>query len=161
MKKVQLLLTIILCACVAISARTEAAWQPAGTLSFDVTDGRSVITRDIGRNLLLRVVKDRSVSQEHYGWRVEVVRKPYRRDARNLIYHSRRTLGAHPSQVYAWHVDSGEFPNVRNLNVQGYPLTVRVELAQPVVAGTGADSGFVSGKIRITWGRKLAEADTH
>jgi hypothetical protein len=159
MKKVQLLLAIILCAAALAPARTNGAAAPGGTVSFDVTDGRSVITRDMGENLLLRVVKERSVSREHYGWRVEVVRrKPYRRDARNLLYHSRRTLGAHPSQVYAWHVASGEFPNERNLDVSGYPLTVRVELVQPSVEGLAADSGFVSGKIRITWGHKQAES---
>jgi hypothetical protein len=159
MKKVQLLLTIILCAGAVATAQTKGAVRPEGTLSFDVTDGRSVITRDMGGNLLLRVVKERSVSQEHYGWRVEVVRrKPYRRDARNLLYHSRRTLGAHPSQVYAWHVVAGEFPNERNLDVWGYPLIVRVELVQPSVEGTGADSRFVSGKLRITWGRKQRAA---
>ncbi|HYP53022.1 MAG TPA: hypothetical protein VEQ42_05750 [Pyrinomonadaceae bacterium] len=85
---------------------------------------------------------------------MEVVRVPYRRDSRNLLYHSRRTLGAHPSQVYAWHVASGEFPNERVLDVWGRPLSERVELIEPLTEGGGPDARFVSGEIRITWGRK-------
>lgn len=135
-------------------ARKAAAAQPGGTLTFDVTDRRGVITRDMGGRLLLRVVKEKSVSQEHYGWRVEVVRQPYRRSSRNLLYHSRRTLGAHPSQVYAWHVTSAEFPNERELDVWGYPVAVRVTLIDPAAEGRGADGRFVSGTIKITWGRK-------
>lgn len=154
MKKVLLLIAIVLCAGAVAFAQTAAAEQPVGMLTFDARDGRKVITRDIGRGLLLRVVKERSVSQEHYGWRVEVVRKLYRRSSRNLLYHSRRTLGAHPSQVYAWHVTSNEFPNERELDVLGYPVTVRVTLIDPVAEGDGSDSRFMSGTIKITWERK-------
>jgi hypothetical protein len=152
MKKVLLLLAIILCAGVAANAQRLAAGGRGGALSFDVTDARRVITRDMGGNLLLRAVKERSASQEHYGWRVEVVRKPYRRSSRNLLYHSRRTLGAHPSQVYAWHVTSGEFPNERKLDVWGYPVTVKLMLLNPGVEGAGPDAAFVSGTLNITWG---------
>ncbi|HEV7906351.1 MAG TPA: hypothetical protein VGO96_21095 [Pyrinomonadaceae bacterium] len=136
------------------TAQAGAAGQRGGILTFGVTDGRKVIERDMGGGLLLRVVKERSVSQEHYGWRVEVVRKPYRRSSRNLLYHSRRTLGAHPSQVYAWHVTSGEFPNERALEVWGYPVTVRVTLIDPTAEGAGADGRFLSGTLKITWERK-------
>ena len=83
-----------------------------------------------------------------------VVRQPDRRSSRNLLYHSRRTLGAHPSQVYAWHATSNEFPNKRALEVWGYPVTVRVTLINPVAEGAGPDGRFVSGMIRITWERK-------
>ena len=137
-----------------VSAQRAPAARPNGTLTFDVTDGRRVITRAMGGNLLLRVVKEKSVSQEHYGWRVEVVRQPYRRTSRNLLYHSRRTLGAHPSQVYAWHVATAEFPNERELDVWGYPITVRVTLIDPTVEGVGVDARFASGAIKITWGHK-------
>ncbi|HYG09652.1 MAG TPA: hypothetical protein VD835_06740 [Pyrinomonadaceae bacterium] len=154
MKKVLLLIAIVLCGGSIGFAQTVDGGQPGGGLAFDVTDGRKVITRDMGRGLLLRVVKERSVSQEHYGWRVEVVRKPYRSSSRNLLYHSRRTLGAHPSQIYAWHVTSGEFPNERALEVWGYPVTVRVTLINPVAEGAGPDGRFVSGTLKITWERK-------
>ena len=156
MKKVLLLSAIILCAAVVADAQRVAAGGRGGTLSFDVTDARSVITRDMGGNLLLRAVKEKSVSQEHYGWRVEVVRKPYRRSSRNLLYHSRRTLGAHPSQVYGWHVASGEFPNERELDVWGHPVTVKLTLLNPTVRGAGPDAAFVSGTLKITWGRRAA-----
>jgi hypothetical protein len=143
---------MILCAGIVASAQTTAATgRSRRMLTFDVTDGRKVITRDMGGGLLLRVVKERSVNQEHYGWRVEVVRKPYRRSSRNLLYHSRRTLGAHPSQVYAWHVTSNQFPNDRELDVLGRPIRVRVELINAVAEGDGPDSRFVSGEVRITW----------
>jgi hypothetical protein len=123
-------------------------------MSFRLTDKRRVITRDIGGGLLLRVVKERSTSQQDFGWRVEVVRKPYLRSSRNLLYHSRRTLGAHPSQVYAWHVTTGEFPNVRVLGVWGRPVNIRIELIDPVAEGVGPDGKFVSGEIRISWEEK-------
>ena len=151
MKKVLLLIAIVLCAGAAALAQTVNRGRPVSMLTFDVTDARRLITRDMGRGLLLRVVKERSVSQEHYGWRVEVVRKPYRQSSRNLVYHSRRTLGAHPSQVYAWHVTSGEFPNERALEVLGYPVTVRVTLINPTAEGAGPDGRFVSGTLKITW----------
>lgn len=154
MIKVRLLIVSILFMSTISAAQASAAGQRGGILIFGVTDGRKVITRDMGGGLLLRVVKERSVSQEHYGWRVEVVRKPYRRSSRNLLYHSRRTLGAHPSQVYAWHVTSAEFPPERALDVWGYPVTVRVTLINPAAEGAGEDGRFVSGTIRITWERK-------
>lgn len=148
------LVATLLLAAVAVSAQAAAGRETAGELTFGATDGREVITRDIGRGLLLRVVKESSVSRKHFGWRVGVVRRPHRRASRNLLYHSRRTLGAHPSQVYAWHVTSGQFPNVRELDVSGYPVTVQVELIDPAAEGDGPDSGFVSGEIRVRWGPK-------
>lgn len=138
----------------ASPAQKAAAARVDGALTFEVTDGRRIITREMGRNLLLRVVKEKSVGQEHYGWRVEVVRQPYRRSSRNLLYHSRRTLGAHPSQVYAWHVTNAEFPNERELDVWGYPVAVRVTLINPATEGEGTNGQFVSGTIKITWGRQ-------
>lgn len=132
----------------------EAGQRRGEMLSFDVTDSRKVLTRSIDKDLLLRVVKESSPGREHYGWRVEVVRKPYKRTARNLLYHSRRTLGAHPSHIFAWHVGDGTFPNERELAVSGYPLKVRIALIEPVVEGSETDKGFVSGTIEIKWERK-------
>ncbi|HLM56590.1 MAG TPA: hypothetical protein VK422_10795 [Pyrinomonadaceae bacterium] len=152
MRKAGLLLAIILSA-VAAQGQTGTKGKSAGELSFGVTDARRVITGEVAPGLRLRAVKERSATQEHFGWRVEVVRQPpYRKDARNLLYHGRRTLGAHPSQVYAWHVTSGQFPNVRELPVEGRALVVRVELIDPVAEGAGSDSRFVSGEIKISWG---------
>ena len=99
----------------------------------------------------MRVVKESSVSRKYFGWRVEVVRGTHRRASRNLLYHSPRTLGAHPPQMYAWHVTSGQFPNVRELDVTAYPVTIRVELIDPAAEGDGPDSRLVSGEIRVSW----------
>ena len=152
MRKAGVLLAIILSA-VAAQAQTGTKGKSAGELSFGVTDTRQRITGEVGPSLLLRAVKERSATQEHFGWRIEVVRRPpYRKETRNLLYHGRRTLGAHPSQVYAWHVTSGQFPNVRELPVEGRALVVRVELINPVAEGTGSDSRFISGEIKISWG---------
>lgn len=153
MRKAGVLLAIILSA-VAAHGQTGTRGKTRGELTFGLTDTRERVTREVGGGLLLRAVKERSATQEHFGWRVEVVRGPYRKDSRNLLYHSRRTLGAHPSQVYAWHVTTGEFPNVRELPVEGRALVVRVELINPVAEGTGSDSRFISGEIKISWGPK-------
>ncbi len=155
-RKLPFLLAIILCATADAPAQTTRRALPGSAIIFSVTDERKVIAREIGDQLLLRVVKERSATQEHFGWRVEVVRKPYRPSLRNLLYHSRRTLGAHPSQLYAWHIAAQHFPNERELEVWGRPLVVRVELLEPVVEGSDGESKFVSGKIRITWARKRA-----
>jgi hypothetical protein len=146
------IVSAILLAAVGAGAQGRAGMLE-GELSFGVTDGRKVIARDMGAGLLLRAVKERSVTREHFGWRLEVVRKPYRASSRNLLYRSRRTLGAHPSQVYAWHVTSGQFPNLRDLDVRGRPITVRVELVNPVAEGDGPDARFVSGELKIIWTR--------
>lgn len=144
----------LLCALLMLAPGAAAARQGVGELSFDVTDARPLFTREMGGGLLLRVSKESSVTQRDFGWRVEVVRGPYREGSPNLLYHSRRTLGAHPSQVYAWHVTTGQFPNVRELAVAGRPLAVRVELVNPVAEGRGPDSRFLSGGVRISWGPK-------
>lgn len=154
MRRAGVLLAIILSA-VAAQGQTGTKERSDGGLTFGVTDARRVITGEVGPGLLLRAVKERSATQEHFGWRIEVVRKPpYRKNTRNLLYHGRRTLGAHPSQVYAWHVTSGHFPNVRELAVEGRALVVRVELINPVAEGAGSDSRFTSGEIKISWGPK-------
>ena len=154
MRKAGVLIAIILSAAVAAEGQTDVKGRSNGGLTFGLTDARERITREVGPGLLLRAVKERSATQEHFGWRIEVVRKPYRRDSRNLLYHGRMTLGAHPSQVYAWHVTSGQFPNVRELPVEGRSVVVRVELINPVAEGTGSDSRFISGEIKIGWGPK-------
>src|ERR1700742_4608910 len=128
---------IILPIVILLLSANLPAQSTLNTLFFSLTDGRKVIVRSINRDLLLRVVKDSSVKQKDYGWMVQVVRKPYKNSSSNLLYHSRGTLGAHPSQVYAWHVSQKQFPNERALKVAGYPITVRIELLKPAVEGEG------------------------
>lgn len=122
-------------------------------VTLDVTDGRRLITRQLGRGLLLRVVKERSARHEHFGWRLEVVRAPYRRTSPNLLYQNRAGHGADPSQVYAWHVSDNHFPSERELKVRGQPYVVRVELSESRVEGSGPEARFVSGRLKVSWER--------
>jgi hypothetical protein len=131
----------------------EATQKHAGSLTFDVKDEREVITRTIDKDLVLRVERADSVAQKHFGWDIQVIRKPFNVNSSNLLYHSREWHGPYPSQVYAWHVAKKYFRNERELNVRGYPYEVKIILANPVVGGDG--SSFVSGKIKIIWKRKL------
>jgi hypothetical protein len=148
------LLAIILSA-LLFNGQSPVARQPPGNrFTLGVTDGRKVVSREIGRGLLLRLVKERSVEREHFGWRLEVVRKPYRRRSRNLLYQNRVGSGADPSQFYAWHVAEQHFPDERELKVKGYPYTVRVACMSCRVEGRGAEAGFISGEIEVSWERR-------
>lgn len=149
MKRILIFLVVLF----SFSSFTLAATEGDKTLSFPVTDQRKVITRSINPKLLLRVVKETGVNQKDLGWTVEVVRKPYRRSSRNLLY-QRKMAGEHPSQVFAWHVDEQVFPNERELDVKGHPVRIRIELINPEIEGDGPDRSFVSGEVKITWGRK-------
>jgi hypothetical protein len=101
----------------------------------------------------LRVVKDSSVKHKHFGWLVEVVRKPYKRNSPNLIYTNKPGVGADQSQVYAWHVAGGEFPNERQIKVRGFPYSVKISLIDTKTTGKGPGARFDSGTLRISWTR--------
>ena len=133
---------------------TSANAQSNNSLSVSVTDNRKIITRDINKNLLLRVVKDSSVKHKHFGWLIEVVRKPHRRNSPNLIYTTKTSGGADPSQVYAWHAAGGEFPNERQIKVRGYPYKVKISLVDGKTTGTGPNARFDSGTMRVAWIRQ-------
>lgn len=145
-------LAALLSACLCAPA---AGARPGreNAVALDVTDGRGLVTRPLGRGLLLRVVKERSARHEHFGWRLEVVRAPYGRTSPNLLYQNRAGHGADPSQVYAWHVSDRHFPDVRELKVRGQPYVVRVGLSDCRVEGSGPEARFVSGRLRISWER--------
>ena len=132
---------------------TASGQQRSNEIHLNVTDRRKVVSRSIGRGLLLKVVKERSERHEHFGWRLEVVRKPYRRASPNLLYRNKAGYGADQSQVYAWHLAERQFPNERELRVRGYPYTVRVVLADCTVEGSGDEARFISGELRISWER--------
>lgn len=131
-----------------------AEQKPGHTISLRVTEPRNVISRDIGDGLVLRLIKESSVNREHFGWRLEVARKPYRKNSSNLLYQNKAGRGADQSQVYAWHIAEQHFPNERALRVRGYPYTVRVVLVACQVEGRGPDAGFISGEMRISWERQ-------
>lgn len=125
------------------------------SLTFDLTDGRKVIRQNISKDLLLRVVKDSSVTQKDFGWLVEVVRRRTRgTNARNLIYTNKLGVGADPSQVMAWQIDDPVFPRNRRFQVRGFPFVVRISLIEPRATGKASDAKFVSGKLKISWTRR-------
>lgn len=128
--------------------------QLNNTIHLNVTDERKVISRHIGRGLLLRAVKESSAEHRHFGWRLEVVRKPYRRTAPNLLYQNKAGHGADQSQVYAWHLAEQHFPNERELRVKEYPYTVRVVLVDCTVEGRGPEARFISGQMKVSWERR-------
>jgi hypothetical protein len=128
----------------------EAKQKPANSFSFDLVDSRNVIYRDLNKDLVLRVVKD------EMGWNVKVTRKPINQQSSwNLLYHSLKWHGPYPSEVYAWHITERYFRNERTLNVRGYPYEVRIVLTNPMVEGEGSQARFKSGRVRISWRRKL------
>ncbi len=129
----------------------------AGSLKISLTRDRSTITRGIGGGLAVRVVKDPSFSNRDFGWIVEVVELPNRLESKNLLFQNPTGSTADLSQVYAWHIGDPAFPNTRRLNVKGYPLVVTINLKNAVAVGTGANSKFVAGKLKITWEWQLSK----
>jgi hypothetical protein len=133
-----------------LSFNVEAKQKSVNSFSFNVTDNRSTIYRDISKDLALRVVKD------EMGWSVQVTQKPVnQKSSWNLLYHSLKWHGPYPSEVYAWHITERYFLNERVLSVRGYPYEVHIILVNPVIEGEGSQARFKSGKVRISWRRKF------
>jgi hypothetical protein len=132
-----------------------AAGMPASSnsLTVRIDDTETVVTRKIARNLLLRVVKDRSVDCERFGWIIEVVRLPHRESSPNLLYSNPGGHGADPSQVYAWHVAEHHFPDERRLRVRGYPYVVTLALGDPSIRGQGESACFDAATLTVSWER--------
>jgi hypothetical protein len=118
------------------------------SITIDLLDNRSVVSRVIAPELLLRL-QNVSAGKEHEGWDVQVLHRPISVDSRNLIHQAPH--GPDPSDVEAWHVAEKHFPNERLVDVKGYPITIRIQLIEPRVSGKGADARFVSGKLRVSW----------
>ncbi len=123
----------------------------ANELTINLTSSQKVYTQAIGKGLLLRVTKESSVKHKNFGWIIEVVKKPYRKNSRNLIYQNKTGTTADLSQVYAWQVGHGDFPNKRNLLIKNYRLNIGINLIKPKTKGENENAGFVSGKLKITW----------
>ena len=141
-------LLMIICAVqiASVAAQTNG-------ITINLTSGKKVYTRSIDKTLSLRIVKDSSVENKDFGWLVEVVKKPYRKTSENLVYQNETGTTADASQIYAWHISSGEFPNERELNVKNYPYAIKISLVEPKTAGEGPDAKFLSGKLKISWTR--------
>jgi hypothetical protein len=129
------------------------AAPPGGSVAVRISDSREVVTRKIARNLLLRIVKDRSVDCDRYGWMVEVVRTPYHHDSPNLIYSNPGGHGADPSQVYAWHVAEQHFPNERKLKVEGFPYEISLALSDVSIRGQATAACFDAATLTVSWAR--------
>ena len=121
------------------------------TLLIDVTSNQKVISRSIDKNLLLRLVKESSVQQKNFGWRLEVIRKPYSVNSANLVYHKKMATGSDPSQIYAWHISDNHFPNEREIKVRGNRLLVKIELINCKTEGSGPNAKFISGELKVSW----------
>jgi len=156
----RILVAMLFLACAVSTDRAHSGVsQRAKSFTIDLTDGRSVISRRISRTLLLRLVKARSVESENFGWDVEVVRAPYRRDSENLVYANAAGKGPDPSMVYAWHVADRFYPNVRVLPVRGSSYVVRLVLVNPRVNGSGPKAWFISGKLTVSWRNDRSAAE--
>ena len=148
---------IAICACVLLSAGYRLNAQSLKTqnrsnsLTINLTDAKKIHTREIGGNLILRIIKDGSVKNKDFGWIVEVVRKHRRRTSENLIYQNKTGNTADLSQVYAWHVFDENFPNFRQLLVRNSRRKITIALLDPKARGRGPDAKFTGGKLRITW----------
>jgi hypothetical protein len=126
---------------------------PARSVVVRISDPQEIVTRKIARNLLLRIVKDRSVDCDRYGWQVEVVRTHYRAESPNLIYSNPSGHGADPSQVYAWHVAEQHFPNERKLRVAGFPYEITLALSDLDVRGRETQACFETATLTVSWER--------
>lgn len=145
------LIYIALFSVVLFIGQSVNAQTNSGTFTINLTANQKLYTQDINNDLLLRVVKDSSVNNKHFGWIIEVVKNPYRRNSRNLIYQNKTGNTADLSQVYAWHIGNDEFPNRRRLKVKNYPLSVKINLISPKTKGEAESRRFVSGKLQISW----------
>lgn len=148
--KISLLLAFLFLTGVLV---TNVEAQTAGSLSVGLTDKSKIIERSIDKKLLLRVIKDSSVTVEDFCWIVEVVRRPSRDSSPNLIYTNPAGKTADASQVCAWQVIDQYFPNERTMKVRGYPYSVKISLVDPKTRGRESDTAFISGELKIEWTR--------
>lgn len=126
---------------------------PEHTLRFEVSDSRDTITREIDPALLLRVVRIAHSRVANFGWEVQVTERGVEAAGDNLLRRGIPSAGPHPSDVLAWLSRERRFPDDRRLPLPGYPYEIRIRLINCRTQRLGADTGFVSGTIEITWRR--------
>ena len=134
--------------------RKKAQPAPVTSVTMTVSDRAESVTRTIGKSLVLRISKEHSESCGRFGWNVEVTRKDGARQPTNLIYQNKSGHGPDPSQVYAWHVNEGQFLRRRELPVRGYPYMVTLDLSDVAVTGKGAAACFDRATLTVSWQRK-------
>jgi hypothetical protein len=104
------------------------------------------VRRQINAKLLL-VVSPESDG----GVDIEAVEPHAESGAFNLLYHSDEWHGPYPTQVYAWHVAKGYFPNSRWVCVRGYPVEVHITIEHPKVKEVGDEAVFQGGTLVLAW----------
>ena len=146
--KIWLLILISLCSFIS-------ALGQSGSIIIDLTDSRRTITRRIDKKLVLRIIKERSVTHENFGWVVEINRRPVKPSSDNLIYTNKFGEGADASQVASWQFSelNPDFPAHRRFKVRGAPYIVEINVMNPQAAGKTGDAWFLSGQLRVTWRR--------
>jgi hypothetical protein len=104
------------------------------------------VRRQINETLLLVASPD---SDE--GLDIEAVEAHAGPDSFNLLYHSEEWHGPYPTQVYAWQVAEGYFPNSRWVCVRGYSVEVRITIEHPKVKKVGDETVFHGGTLVVAW----------
>jgi len=125
---------------------------------FDVSDTTALREVALDRRLVLRVRREAEARGPAMGWSVAVSRRPTTPESSNLLYHSRTLHGAYPSDLFAWHLRTHWFPDLRTLPVYGYPFEVEIRCDRCTVSGDSSEARFSSGTVRVRW-RSLPRAN--
>jgi len=104
------------------------------------------VRRQINENLLLVASP---YSDE--GLDIKAVKAHAGQDSFNLLYHSEEWHGPYPTQVSAWQVAEGYFPNSRWVCVWGYPIEVHITIEHPKVKKVGDEVVFQDGTLVVSW----------
>src|SRR5262245_14618542 len=146
------------------AARHEQRGAFASGLRFAATDVRSRIEGSLGRDLVVRAVREVDAEGRHAGWYLEAVDRR-RADSPNFLYECLCGHGPQPTDLLAWHLlQPDAVANLgplaeRRLPVWGYPYELRVRCEDCAAEGDGVtDARFVKGTIEIGW-RHLAESN--
>jgi hypothetical protein len=149
-------LTVSLLCSLHSAACTVQPLHRGETLAITLTDPRPLYSRSIEGRLLLRIVKERSIASDHFGWNVEVVPLPSGPHAENLVYANPDGLGPDPSMLHAWQVADDYYPDRRTLAVRGSPYVIHAHLDNPRVTGRELKAAFTSGTLRISWEKQAS-----
>jgi hypothetical protein len=133
-------------ALLSLSAAFAAEFGAAGSFELPLPYRGDEVRRQISDKLVL-VARP----EDDEGLSVEVVDADGGADALNLLYHSNEWHGPYPTQVYAWHVARGYFPNSRWVCVRGYPVEVHITLEHPKVKEVAAVPVFQGGRLAVAW----------
>jgi hypothetical protein len=129
-----------------LSGAFAANSQPDGMFDLPLPYRGDEIRKQINDKLVLVASPE---SDE--GLEIEVVDPRGGPEAVNLLYHSEEWHGPYPTQVYAWHVAKGYFPNSRWVCVRGFAVEVHITLKHPKVSKVASVPVFQNGKLIVAW----------